>query len=268
MKYSILITVLLFTILNLSFSQENQPEMVFVQGGTFRMGNSESEFYDEYPDHKVSLNDFYIGKYEVTIEQYSKFSKNAGVPTPNGDPKMPATGVSWEDAVMYCNWLSRIENLDKCYKILRDDKNKLISVEFIKSANGYRLPTEAEWEYAAKGGINTNNFSYSGSNNPDEIAWYMATGKMLHVVGEKKPNQLGIYDMSGNAQEWCFDVYLDNFYKTAPENNPICEKGAVNRVSRGGNYDAHEEMLRISKRYYNTEDYRDLTIGFRLARNK
>ncbi len=265
-KITLIISSILFFLS--AYAQENETELIFVQGGTFKMGNSESIYYDEYPDHSVTLTDFYIGKFEVTIEQYSRFSKNSGVFTPEGDPKMPATGISWEEAVMYCNWLSRLEHLDKCYNIIRDDKNKVTRVELIKTAGGYRLPTEAEWEFAAKEGIMLSNFSYSGSNDPDEIAWYMGTGKTLHPIGEKKPNQLGIFDMSGNAQEWCFDVYLVDFYKKSPSNNPICENGANDRVSRGGNYDGHEETLRITKRFYNTTDFRDLTIGFRIARNK
>jgi sulfatase modifying factor 1 len=267
MKITLLLAFFVQLVSNI-FSQENSMEMIFVKGGSFRMGNNESKFYDEFPDHTVTLNDFYIGKYEVTIEQYSGFSKMAGFFTPEGDPKMPATVVSWEEALMYCNWLSRLDHLDKYYNIYRDDKNKIIKVDLNKNSNGYRLPTEAEWEYAAKGGINKNNYAFSGSNNAVEVAWYMGTGKMLHAVGEKNPNELGIYDMSGNCQEWCFDVYLDNFYKTSPSENPISEKGATDRISRGGNYDGHEETLRITQRYYNSPDFRDKTLGFRVARNK
>ncbi len=266
MKSIISITTFLFLGLKL-FSQENATEMIFVQGGSFRMGINESKYYDEFPDHTVLLNDFYIGKYEVTIEQYSGFAKMAGFYLPEGEPDLPATGVSWEEAVMYCNWLSRLNRLDKCYNIIRDEKNNIVKVDFIKNATGYRLPTEAEWEYASKGGIIQKNFAFSGSNNADEVAWYMETGKTLHPVGEKKPNELGIYDMSGNCQEWCFDVYLVDFYKISGKENPVCENGSLERVSRGGNYDGHAETLRLSKRFYNSSDYKDKTIGFRVAKN-
>ena len=233
------------------------------------MGNAESIHYDESPAHLVTLNDFYIGQFEVSIEEYTGFCKTAGFDLPQGELNMPATNVSWYEAVLYCNWLSRLNHLEKYYIIIRDEKKKTFKVDYKKTANGYRLPTEAEWEYAARGGVNLRNFAYSGGNIAGEVAWYMDTGKTLQPVGEKYANDLELYDMSGNCQEWCFDVYNEKYYESSPKENPICEDfaGSV-RVSRGGNFNGHEETLRITKRFYNSPDFKDATLGFRVARNK
>lgn len=264
MKNIFIVFLLLANILN---AQINTPKTILVEGGLFRMGIDESTYYDEFPDHTVKLNSFYLGVYEVTIEQYTGFCRTAGLKLPEGDPSMPITNVSWEEAVMYCNWLSRANRLDKCYRIRRDDKRKTFKVTLDKAANGYRLPTEAEWEFAATGGINQKGFAFSGSNNADEVAWFAGNSKMLNKVGELKPNSLGIYDMSGNAQEWCFDVYLEKYYKNSPKENPVCEDGALERISRGGNYDDYEASLRITKRFYNAQEHKYETIGFRVAKN-
>ncbi|NPA68114.1 MAG: formylglycine-generating enzyme family protein [Chlorobi bacterium] len=253
---------------NILSAQNKIPETVLIEGGTFKMGIGESKYFDEFPVHTVKINDFYIGKYEVTIEEFTGFCRTAGLDLPEGDPKMPITNVSWEEACMYCNWLSRLARLDKCYKIIRNDKTNRIKIVFDKNANGYRLPTEAEWEYVARGGNSGKHYAYCGSNNPDEVAWYAGTGKMLHPVGEKKPNPAGVYDMSGNAQEWVFDVYTVDFYKTSPQDNPVNEKGGINRVSRGGSFNSTAEGLRISKRYYNAPDFKAEHLGFRIAKNK
>ncbi len=260
--------ILLSLIFNFLNAQNKTPEMVFAEGGTFKMGNNESVHYDEFPTHLVTLNDFSIGQFEVTVEEYKGFCRTAGLILPQGELNMPATNVSWEEAVLYCNWLSRLNRLDKYYKIIRDDKKKTFIVECNKTANGFRLPTEAEWEYAARGGAHLRNFAYSGSNVAKDVAWFAETGKTLQAVGEKYSNDLELYDMTGNAQEWCFDIYNQKFYETSPKDNPICETGGTERISRGGNYDGHEGTLRITKRFYNAPDFRDATIGFRVAKNE
>ncbi|MCF6367060.1 MAG: formylglycine-generating enzyme family protein [Bacteroidales bacterium] len=258
----------LFLFANLLIAQNKTPETVFVEGGTFKMGISESIYYDEFPVHLVTLNDFSIGRFEVTIEEYTGFCRTAGLDLPEGDINLPATNVSWEDAIMYCNWLSRLNRLDKCYRVIRDDKKNTFKVIYDKTANGYRLPTEAEWEYAARGGKNLKNYAFSGGNDANDLAWFTDNGKTLHQVGEKKPNDLGLYDMTGNAQEWVFDVYQEKYYETSPKDNPVCEKGGLERVSRGGNYNGYEATLRITKRIYNATNFKDLTLGFRVAKNK
>ncbi len=261
--------ILIFSLTISALTAQNKtPEMVFVEGGTFKMGISESIYYDEFPLHLVTLNDFSIGAFEVSIEEYTGFCRTAGLVLPEGKPNMPATNVSWEEAVLYCNWLSRLNRLDKYYRIVRDDKKKSFTIEYDVRANGFRLPTEAEWEYAARGGAHLRNFAYSGSNTANDVAWYSGTGKMLQEVGKKYSNDLEIYDMTGNAQEWCFDIYNEKYYHISPKDNPICEEGGTERISRGGNYDGHEGTLRITKRFYNAQDFRDHTIGFRVVKNE
>ena len=264
---NIVLTFLSLFILLILHSQNKIPETILVEGGTYRMGINESKYFDEFPDHSVTLNSFYIGKYEVTTDEYKGFCRTAGFEMPVGDGKMAASNISWEEAILYCNWLSRVEHLDRCYRIKRDNKLKSFIVTFDKNANGYRLPTEAEWEYAARAGVNRKQYAFSGSDNADEVAWYAGSSNMLHNVGELKPNDLGIYDMTGNVQEWCFDVYLEEFYKKSPKENPICEKGALSRVSRGGSFMDYEGSLRITKRFYNLQNHKSETIGFRVARN-
>ncbi len=266
MKLLNLIYFLFFS--SIIFAQNKVPETVFIEGGSYKMGNGESKYFDEFPAHTVKINDFYIGKYEVSIEEYTGFCRTAGFDLPSGNPKTAITNITWEEACMYCNWLSRFRHLDKCYKILRSPKSGTIKIIFDKTANGYRLPSEAEWEYVARGGNTGKNYAFSGSNDASKVAWYAGTGKMLHPVGEKNPNSAGIYDMSGNAQEWVFDVYTQDYYKHSSSENPVNETGSLSRVSRGGSYNSSEEGLRISKRYYNTADFKAGNLGFRIAKNK
>lgn len=257
---------LAFAVFAINVSAQNPlPEMIFVQGGEYLMGNHESSFLDEYPARKVKLNNFYISTNEVTVVDYLRFCRMAGIQEPKGSDNMPATDISWVEAVMYCNWLSNISGLERCYIISRE--NKTVSVKFIQNAKGYRLPTEAEWEFAARGGVKSKNFAYCGSDTPAAVAWFIDSGKQLQEVGQKEPNELGIYDMSGNALEWCYDFYDNNYYKENVSDNPKGPNIGTSRVCRGGSYSGSAENLRVSKRFYNLPDYRDYNLGFRIVRN-
>ncbi len=267
MRFFTFLTILLLTF-SYSYSQStSKPDMILLEGGTFRMGNDFTTNNDERPAHKVTVNPFYIGKHEVTNEQYGLFCLARGIKVPVGEKKQSVVNISWNDAVMYCNWLSSQEDLEPAYTIKRDS-NKFIVV-FNTSATGYRLPTEAEWEFAARGGLNSKHNAYSGSNVPDEVAWYINNaGNKQHTPGQKKPNELGLFDMTGNVMEWCYDWYNDKYYEKSEAENPIGPNSGVNRTCRGGNYMCRSEVLRNTKRFYLEPKNSGGLTGIRLVRNK
>jgi formylglycine-generating enzyme len=244
-----------------------EPDMVFVQGGTFQMGSNDGES-DEKPVHSVTLSDFHIGKYEITVAQYLQFCtetntnwpewlekgnsyhvetgtdayyKNKGY-TRKGSDNLPIVGVSWNDVVAYTQWLSR------------------------KTSKKYRLPTEAEWEFAARGGNNSNSSKYSGSNSIENVAWYTSnSGGKTHPVGTKQANDLGIYDMSGNAWEWCSDWY--GSYSSGAITNPKGASSGSSRVLRGGSWLNFDDFCRVALRGNAEPVIRNSYIGFRVCRN-
>ena len=238
--------------------------MVFVPGGSFQMGNPNSAVggSHERPVHTVTLTTgFYMGKYEVTQAQYRTVmgtnpSSGYGV----GD-NYPVYSVSWYDAVNFCNQLSVREGLTPAYTV------NGTSVTWNRSANGYRLPTEAEWEYAAKGGNGSpGNYTYAGSDNADSVAWYDGnSGSTTHTVGTKSPNGLGIYDMSGNVWEWCWDWY--GYYSSGAQTDPMGASSGSNRVRRGGVWVGSVVAVRSAARYSYDPNGQGDGRGFRLARN-
>ncbi|MCP5104159.1 MAG: formylglycine-generating enzyme family protein [bacterium] len=203
------------------------PGMVRVKGGTFKMGSDEGGT-DAAPAHKVTVNNFYMAKHEVTQEQWMTVMGNN--PSLTTGAMNPVDLVRWYDAVDYCNKRSRLEGLTPCYSGSGVD----ITCNF--AADGYRLPTEAEWEYAARGGAQSRNYKFSGGNNLDEVSWHFKNswGRRTSAVGLKKPNELGIYDMTGHVWEWCWDWYDKYYYKSSSQNNPTGPAFGVRRVSRGG----------------------------------
>ncbi|MBN2533748.1 MAG: SUMF1/EgtB/PvdO family nonheme iron enzyme [Spirochaetales bacterium] len=285
-------------------------EMIMVKGGNFQQGGN-----GILPARTVHVDDFYINKYEITYEQYESFCTDTGKLMPGtgewGNRSRPVTGVDWYDAVEYCNWLSLKENLTPCYEIKKnepdpDNKNandtKKWTVTAVKDANGYRLPTEAEWEYAAKGGAAGKGYLYAGSNEIDPVAWYNGnSGKKIQPVGQKQPNELGLYDMSGNVWEWCGDWYEEMYSEqssgesksevsresqsevpgekqagTPGENqsgnlveNPSGPGEGTYRVRKGGsafNTDDENGYLRVSSRNYLEPDRGNGYTGFRVVR--
>ena len=235
-------------------------EMVFVQGDTFQMGDTwDDGESDEKPVHKVTVNSFYIGKYEVTQAQYQEIMGNN--PSDFRGDNLPVEQVRWYDAVSFCNRLSKREGLEPCYTINDTD----VTCDFTK--NGYRLPTEAEWEYAARGGNQSQGYKYSGSNNPDAVAWYYDNSEnQTHDVGSKQPNELGIYDMSGNVWEWCWDWYALDYYENSPYDNPKGPNIGLPRVRRGGCWANIARHVRMANRSYVIPSSSSNYLGFRLLR--
>ena len=243
-----------------SGSNATPSEMVFVEGGTFQMGDHFKEGdSDELPLHDVTVSSFYIGKYEVTQGRY-KAAMGSNPSNFSGDNN-PVETVTWYNAVAYCNSLSVSEGLEQCYTI----NGTYVVCDFTK--NGYRLPTEAEWKYAAHGGVkHTDNYKYSGTtNNLGDYAWYAPnSGSTTHEVGTKLANQLGIHDMSGNVYEWCWDWH--GSYVSDSQTNPTGATSGSNRIFCGGSWYAHVYYMRVANRGSYVPSYSDYDIGFRLLR--
>ena len=241
------------------------PDFVHVVGGTFQMGSTESEAgSDESPVHSVTVDSFYMAETELTFDQYDAYCTAAGISKLDdsgwGRGSRPVINVSWYDAVKYSNWLSEQEGLTPAYEI------NGTSVSWNQSANGYRLPTEAEWEYVARGGAQSNGYKYSGSNNLDEVGWYWDnSGYKTQPVKGKKANELGLYDMSGNVWEWCWDWYDSYYYSSSPGANPTGPSSGSYRVLRGGGLFDDSSILRVAFRSGSSPGSSD-DIGFRLVR--
>ena len=217
------------------------PGMVFVKGGWYEMGSNNGDD-NEKPVHRVWVDDYYIGKYEVTFAEYDKFCEATGRKKPSdngwGRGNRPVINVSWHDAKAYCEW------------------------------KGGRLPTEAEWEYAAKGGANSRGYKYSGSNDIGSIVWYSGnSGSKIHPVGSKSPNELGIYDMSGNVWEWCNDWYGKNYYSNSPDRNPQGPSSGKYRILRGGSWDDNTNNCRSANRDDVNPYLSNGDLGFRFAQD-
>jgi formylglycine-generating enzyme required for sulfatase activity len=219
-----------------------EPEMVFVKGGTFIMGCTNEQSNNctkkELPPHSVTVNSFSIGKYEVTQAQWEAVMGNN--PSHFKGDSLPVEQVNWDDIQGFIRKLNT------------------------RTSNVYRLPTEAEWAYAARGGNVSQGYTYSGSNNIDDVAWYWGnSGGTPHAVGTKSPNELGIYDMTGNIVEWCNDWYGD--YSSLPQTNPKGAKSGVGRVVRGGGWGNNARYIDVSYRYYGAPGDRSYGLGFRLV---
>ncbi len=251
-----------------------QPEMVLIEGGNFIMG-SDSGKNDERPARNVGITSFYLGKFEITFGEFSRFvaatgyrtdaeqpeavrvknglppgpsptgtwcSYSTGIPVSLSDTLFPAGNISWNDAAAYCEWLSR------------------------ETGNKYRLPTEAEWEYAARGGKKSKGSLYAGGNDLGEVSWYLRNARnKTHPVGGKVPNELGLYDMTGNVREWCADWYSSSAYSGGPVNDPAGPSSGTERVMRGGMWRDGEISMRIPARFHENPHSCALGFGFRVA---
>ena len=234
-------------------------EMVLVEAGSFQMGSNEG-YDDERPVHTVNITrPFYIGKCPVTYAQFTRFRNVKSVPEGGGNH--PLARADWIDATEYCNWLSKKDALKSCYT----NKGRTTRCDF--TASGYRLPTEAEWEYAARGGQLSQGFTYAGSNDPDEVAWYMENSNgQVHPVGLKKPNELGLYDMSGNTPELVWDWYSEDYYRISPADDPTGPEKGEQKVRRGGIFGEAAFTIRVAFRSYDEINYP--MNGFRLVRTE
>ncbi len=247
------ITLMLLLMLSLpAMAQETQPQspileelfsnMVLVEGGTFTMGAAANQMKDAESDekrtHQVTLSDFYICKYEVTQELWTLVMGTN--PSQFKGAHQPVEDVTWHDCQIFIQKL-----------------NQLTGKEF-------RMPTEAEWEYAARGGKLSKGYKYAGSNSINDVAWYNGnSGNAPHDVGEKQPNELGLYDMSGNVYEWCQDWKAP--YPRTPQTNPTGADEGTYRVNRGGRWCGSARACRTSDRSMSAPDYHFYHLGMRLA---
>jgi len=253
--------------------------MILIKGGTFTMGctseQGEECEQDETPTHSVELSDFYMSKYEVSMQEFADFVEDTGYLTgaeKEGksfcyDPewweykdsvnwrhdsrgiarkkedysRYPVTHINWYDAIAYCEWLSE------------------------KEGATYRLPTEAEWEYAARGGNKHTGHKYAGSNTIDEVAWYSGNAETrIQPIGTKLPNELGLYDMSGNISEWCSDGY--NKYTEEAKVNPEGDTSGKLRIIRGGTCFTYAKLARVTYRTNTVLSFSLASNGFRLVK--
>ncbi len=270
----------------------SRPEfegMVLVEGGRFQMGCTDEQkdcSDDEKPVHEVRIPDFYLGQFEVTVQEYLDFARQTNSRFPEwleegssyhirtgtddyykklGDAlthlKAPITGVSWYDAVAFCNWKSQQDDLTPYYKINGRQ------VTFQTNANGYRLPSEAEWEFAARGGNQSQEYPYAGSHQPDLVAWNKDNSNLkMHPVGQLAPNELNLYDMSGNVWEWTNDCWNEDYNGGPANGQPWLSGDCDRRVLRGGSWNYYTRGCRVADRVRSDASNRISNYGFRLAR--
>jgi len=261
-----LLTVMIVLFSACSQNKQDKPyeknNFVLVKGGCFK--NTKSNYYGK----SIKIKNFYIGKYEVTQKEW--INVMGSNPSKFKDNKLPVETVSWYDCIEYCNERSKKENLEPYYTI-KDDISWTITLN--SDANGYRLPTEKEWEYASSGGQISKSYTYSGSNNIDEVAWFWINSgdkplsgfwslsavknnkNKTKPIGTKKPNELGIYDMSGNVREWCWDTELKS------SNNSV-------RIWKGGGWLGDERCCEISFHDNWSANQKGDDTGLRVCRNK
>lgn len=245
---------------------ELRPALVVLPTGSFLMGSSAEDpdgHADERPLHEVVINKrFAMAETEVTQGQYQAVLGTNPAYFKDG-PKwkqQPVENVSWHDAIGYCNELSKQERLAPCYKVQGEE----VDWEAEQDCLGYRLPTEAEWEYAARAGQGA---KYAGSNDPKEVAWFDDSAKdaRTHLVKQKKANAWFLYDLSGNVWEWVWDYSAS--YQAGSQQDPVGTRSGMDRVSRGGSWVDSARDARVVSRRGGDPDYRSQARGFRLVRS-
>lgn len=242
-------------------------EMNEVRGGKFKMGNKGGGYHG-YPEYETEVDSFFIGKYPITQEQW--FYVKRENPSEIKGQSLPATNINWYEAIEFCNILSQNEGLRPYYIVDKSEldinnsneleKDSLKWVVFInQESDGYRLPTEEEWEYAAREGSKNSEYKFSGSDDyKDVLVDRIGPYPKVYEVGQKKPNALGIYDMSGNVGEWCYDWYYMYGHK---------EHSGKTRIFRGFSTVSSMEDATVYKRKHTCPAFVSEYIGFRIARN-
>lgn len=265
-----------------------RADFVKVEGGTFQQGTTDATVVNSYPAHSVTVSSFYVGKYEVTYAEYDEFAEVTGRKKPDdkgwGRGLRPVQYVNWFNVVAYANWRSLKEGLVPVYAIdektpdprnvTGDTLNQTVTAQW--DANGYRLPTEAEWEFAATGGNLSKGYKFSGSNLITDVAWSGADSAAgiggtatSHPIGTKKPNELGLYDFTGNVGEFLWDAALNSSranYSATAQTNPKGPEGNYDRrVARGAGSMAGESCSSNIARHF-LSPTKECMVGFRLAR--
>ena len=242
------------------------PRMVLVEGGTFLQGSAEAQYAANERYHSSTLSSFLIAETETPQKLW--IAVMGSNPSKFRGEDRPVEFVSWMDAVRFCNALSEREGLESAYAI------EGAAVTWNRSANGYRLPTEAEWEFASRGGRIAaiadeplKRSPFAGGTKADEVAWFdQNSGKTTQPVARKAPNELGLYDMSGNVWEWCWDWYGE-YPRAEVVDFDGAARGTGQRVLRGGAWFTPAHLLRVTYRYWNAPTFKVNSVGFRLARN-
>jgi sulfatase modifying factor 1 len=276
------------------------PEMVAVPAGTFRMGDNFGDGGpNEKPSHMVTMSAFEIGKYELTFAEYDRFCTATSRELPRderwGRNEMPVINVSWYDAVAYCNWLSEQQGYTKVYRVEIEkafDGSDMNVFYADWQANGYRLPSEAEWEYAASWSNASEQTTrrtiraserYAGTSSEhllDDYANFCDANCSFRwkstprndgyahtaPVGQFLPNELGVYDMSGNVWEWCWDFFDEDYYKNSPKEDPRGSNIGGYRIVRGGSWRNFKEEVRCAYRREKSPSRGNFNTGFRLVR--
>ena len=240
-------------------------EMVTIPAGFFEMGSRHGRD-EEKPVHKVWIDSFLIDRHEVTQAEYEKIGKIEAFPNPSHfeGSDLPVDQVTWPQAARFCNARSRLEGLKPCYN------EETATCDF--AANGYRLPTEAEWEYACRAGTTTDYSFGDEARHLGDFAWFADnSGKKTHPVGRKKPNPWGLFDMHGNVAEWCQDIYAASYYTSSPEKAPRGPDEGSEFVLRGGSWKSPADALRSAYRAGEAPGFSDAclardAIGFRCVR--
>jgi len=231
-------------------SARSEIEMVLIPGGQFMMGDKDEV---DAPPHEVVVSPFYMDRHLVTQEQYQTVMGDN--PSRWKGATNPVEQVRWSDAVKFCNARSRLEGLQPCYDL------QTWQCDF--GANGYRLPTEAEWEYACRAGTQTVYFFGADLSKLGDYAWFdKNSGGRPQPTGRKKPNPWGLYDMVGNVWQWCNDFYNVDYYRESPQENPRGPKEGENKVVRGGAWKFSGDNCRCGYRYNEAPGYVDVCFGY------